>query len=392
MGKLIFVLLIFSTLVINAQNREDCIPPENLSAWAYYEDPYSIEINWYHSLCNSEWLYYDDGVCIDGLGGPSAFSWGIKFDPQQLSYYENLSVTMIRIFNLTSTTNTLQIFEDTNATTLLYEQELVGLDFEAWNNVVLNSPVPIDTNKELWITILTNDGTNYPAACGSGQGEPNGDLINQDGVLWEHLTDYNLNYTWNLGCYVEYAGGKEAILGAFKYKDKYFINSDSLAVSGNKISPNIWRDDNHSTKEWIGFNLYRDGELIAEEITNCSYIDYEASDYELYCYYATSVYSVCGESEPSNEDCFAWWMLSVKERDKLKVSLYPNHANNKITIEAENILRISLLNINGQQFFDQNLASVSMYTIDLYNYNPGIYIAKIYTEEGMVNRKFIISR
>jgi heptaprenylglyceryl phosphate synthase len=85
-------------------------------------------------------------------------------------------------------------------------------------------------------------------------------------------------------------------------------------------------------------------------------------------------------------------MLSVKERDKLKVSLYPNHANNKITIEAENILRISLLNINGQQFFDQNLASVSMYTIDLYNYNPGIYIAKIYTEEGMVNRKFIISR
>jgi len=344
-------------------------------------------------MCYSEWLYYDDGVCVDGIGGPTTFSWGIKFDPEQLNVYESLSVTMIRIYNLTSATNTLQIFEDTNATTLLYEQELVGLDIESWNIIELDSSVLIDVTKELWITIYTTHGNNYLAACGNTTNEPNGDLITMDGITWEHLTDYNLPYTWNLGCYVKYAGGKKAILGTFEYKNTYPKDSNLLVVSAHDISPNIWHDENHSNREWIGFNLYRNDELIAEEITGCSYIDYDAtSNSELYCYYATSVYSICGESDPSDEDCFAWWMLSVDEKDKLTASLYPSIATNYITIEAENMIRISLINMEGEQLYVQQLNSASKHTIDINHFKSGIYIARIYTEDAIIFKKFLIGK
>ncbi|MBW6492562.1 MAG: carboxypeptidase regulatory-like domain-containing protein, partial [Lentimicrobium sp.] len=150
----------------------------------------------------AEWLYYDDGVNVDGIGGPAVFSWAIKFDPAQLTPYAGTSLTKISIYNRTSNVNTLQIFEGTNAQTLIHEQQLTGLPIEDWAEVTLTAPVLLDVTKELWITVYTTAGTVYPAGCGATTNQPNGDLITLDGVLWEHLSGYGLPYTWNLRGFV----------------------------------------------------------------------------------------------------------------------------------------------------------------------------------------------
>ena len=207
---------------------------------------------------NSAWLSYDDGTNVDGIGGPDVFSWGIKFDPAQLTDYAGTSITKINIYNRTYATNTLQIFEGTNAATLIYEQDLSGLTLNAWNEVELTTPVPIDATQQLWITVYTEDGANYPAAVGANMGEPNGDLITLDGATWEHLSDYGLMYTWNLGCYVTDGTGKTVSLGKIPNTKTYNSSTKLLASTGRvNNSPNATRP-----RGLLGYQLYLDGAAV----------------------------------------------------------------------------------------------------------------------------------
>ena len=85
-----------------------------------------------------EWLRYDDGTNEDAIGGVATFSWATKYDPAQLADLAGASVTKIQIYNTTDAVNKLQIFEGTNAATIIYEQDLTGLTVDAWNEVVFN--------------------------------------------------------------------------------------------------------------------------------------------------------------------------------------------------------------------------------------------------------------
>ena len=203
-----------------------------------------------------EWLFYDEGVNTSGIGSAESFSWAIKFDPDQLTAYDGNSVSKIRVFCLSEEVNTLQIFEGTDASTLLFEQDLVELNIEAWNEVELTSPVTIDASQELWITIYTEEDEAL-AGCGDYMGEPNGDLISFDGDSWNRLTDYGYYITWNLGCYVTDEMGKTVSLGEIP-NDKVYNNqsTDLTFVNSGEInnSPNAIR-----SKDLIGYNLYLDG-------------------------------------------------------------------------------------------------------------------------------------
>ena len=174
-----------------------CDPPKELAGeYLWTEEAWGSMLEWNSPQdAIAEWLYYDDGTNVDGIGGPASFTWAIKFDPDQLADYAGASLTKIEIYNRTGATDELRIYEGTNAATLLHSQPLSGLGIEVYEQVDLTDPVHIDVTKELWIAVYTTDGVNYPAGCGPTQNEPNGDPITLDGVLWEHLSDYAQPYT-----------------------------------------------------------------------------------------------------------------------------------------------------------------------------------------------------
>jgi hypothetical protein len=386
------IILLFSNHFSMAQDREDCIPPRTLYANIEIEDyPFYTDVYWDQPF--EDWLYYDDGINIDAIGGPLTFSWAIKFDSIHLMDYEGAFVTKVRVFNITADVNTLQVFEGSNADTLLYEQELIGLDIDAWNEIELNTAVPIDITKELWITIYTTHGNNYLAACGRNMNEPNGDLITTDGISWEHLTDYNLPFTWNLGCFVTDAVGRVIELRAKPNDNVYSSEPKPLKISGIKKNsePVRWISSEKCTREWIGYNLYKNGELILEEYPDNFYKDFDIQEHVIYCYEATSVYSICGESDATNEAC-DFIILGFQDHASTIAQLYPNPANDQITIEAKDINFISITNQLGQFVFKQQLNSVSKHTIHTSGFNPGMYIAKIYTEDNISVKKFLIRK
>ena len=210
-----------------------------------------------------EWLSYDDGISTNYLGGIAIFSWAIKFDPDQLIGFDGSSVTKINIFCASEAVNTLQIFEGTNAETLIFAQELSGLQVGAWNEVALTSPVPIDILKELWISVYTADGANNPASFGADMGEPNGNLLTVNGTTWRHLDDYNFSGTWNLACYVTDVAGRDVLLGEINNTKDYDLSSDLLAPSSVvNNSPNAVRPNAIRSGELLGYNVYLDEIMI----------------------------------------------------------------------------------------------------------------------------------
>ena len=305
--------------------------------------------------------------------------------------YDGTSVTKISLYARTAPVNTLQIFEGTGAETLIHEQDLVGLTIEAWNEVELDSPVLIDVTKELWITVYTEDGANYPAGCGPTQNEPNGDLISQDGgATWDHLSDFSLPYTWNLRCYVEDAKGAQKPL-ALENDKVYNTTSSTVAASGVvNTSEDAVLNMTDASREWLGYNIYKDGELL-EALWPDNF--YDDTEYQLgdYCYTVTSEYSICGESDPSNEACIEI-IIGVNELDATEANLYPNPARDQITITALEMNRLHVVNYVGQVVYNQEFDNVNSKSLNTANYQSGVYVARIYTEKGVITKRFVINR
>ncbi len=395
-----------------------CDPPKNLEGdhvWEYNQgDPYEAAlIKWEPSVPPvAAWLYYDDGINVDGIGGPAAFTWAIKFDPPQLAEYEGASLTKIQIYNRLASTDELRIYEGTNAATLLHTQPLAGLPVEAWSEVDLTNPVLIDVSKQLWIAVYTTDGVNFPAGCGVGQNQPNGDLITLDGVLWEHLTDYGLIYTWNLRGYVTTMAGATMALPMEKPADRLgLVPPAELAISGQGSVENSVLDLGGS-RAVDAFNIYRSTSegnytLLATVpfeagMTSYEYLDTDVDTHVGYYYQVTAHYTyeddVECESPPAMsllipEDDFVYvYITGVEELSQAEARIYPNPANNSINIEAKDMQRITVVNAVGQMVYDMELDQLSKVTLNTASYEAGMYILRIATSNGMVTKRMTIIR
>jgi subtilisin family serine protease len=292
---------------------ENCNPPQSLST-TYNETNHVIDLTWETNVIE-EWLFYDDGTNVDGIGGPASFSWAVKFDPDQLADYDGASLTKIAIYNRTAATDELRIYEGTNAATLLHTQSLDGLAVEAWAEVELTDAILIDVTKELWITVYTTDGVNYPAGCGPTQEVPNGDLITLDGVLWEHLSDYGLPYTWYLrGFVTNMAGATKALAPLDKPVAYPSAGQQQLLAISHQGSGSNNTIEVDGQRAMTHFQVYRnvnggnfeviDEVPFVENQTEYVYSDASiGNSAETYCYFITANYEYCGESDQSNEAC-----------------------------------------------------------------------------------------
>ena len=358
----------------------------------------------------ADWLSYDDGVNVDGIGGPATFSWAIKFDPDQIAPYAGASLTKIRIYNRTAVANELRIYSGTNAATLLHTQTLSGLPLEAWSEVALTSPIVIDVTKQLWITVYTADGVNYPAACGNATGEPNGDLITTDGTTWEHLADLGLMNTWNLGAYVTTVTGVVASLPMETPVDNYSNSSSAtLAISGNGTGANNVLDV-VADRELTGFNVYRKLEGATYEVIAIvpaeagveaySYLDETTEAYTTYFYQVTCTWesatdfceSAPGYNVPMTQDFVELFITDVNTSDASELNLYPNPAKDRVNVTSTSAMNhITVMNYVGQVVYNANISGETTHELNTASYEAGVYVVQITTENGIVTRRVVIS-
>lgn len=144
-------------------------------------------------------------------------------------------------------------------------------------------------------------------------------------------------------------------------------------------------------REFQYYNIYREGELLnTSPVLDTFYLDYGVSPYDI-CYEITAMYSVCGESEPSNVACIMM-IWAINELD-IKTSIYPNPAVSSIKIESDQqIKNIKLLNELGQTLEISSDIKDKNYRFNISEYENGIYFLEIEYEQGIITRKLVIQK
>lgn len=352
-------------------SQMQCDAPEDLYGVQSLNDnnKLGVRLVWPYEAPTSNWLYYDDGLKLDGIGGPQMFSWGVMFPASSLIGYAGTTLTKVSMYDNAMSSGYINIYSGgtTEPGEMVHSQQYTSTGTEDFVEFQITLPFEVDVTKNLWIVFTTYNGDLYPAAAAYNCGDPNSRWISMDGITWEDISDYGLNYSWMIRAY----------------------------LSGD-LKENSGRSLNH-------YNIYR-GES-AEEfelIAQC----YEPTYFDVvgegeYYYQVTAVYMEEGhecesdpanayENEEQNYIVVEVSTVSVSENDIEGLMVYPNPAKDVLNISAEAMTRVSIINTLGQTIYDQAVDS-DQTVIDMSAYETGVYMLRITTENGVATRRIMVN-
>lgn len=131
----------------------------------------------------------------------------------------------------------------------------------------------------------------------------------------------------------------------------------------------------------LGYNVYRNGEKIAENLTEPAYIDSNVNSQQSYTYTVTG-YTDLFESSPSNEASVDWTTLSEETIGNPSVVVYPNPTHDILMVEtslaASEQMECRVYNALGQEVMRQTAADRQM-SLNLKTLPDGTYFIKVVT-------------
>lgn len=175
----------------------------------------------------------------------------------------------------------------------------------------------------------------------------------------------------------------------------YTIGEEPKVPEAPVLTADVANDATIVTLNWntiedaTSYNVYQDGEIIASDIeeTSLEVTNLEAAT--TYCFTVTAVNEV-GESAKSNEECVTTNDVGVEENE-ISINVYPNPVKDNIFIEADtDIEEISIYTTTGVMLCQQSTVNAQQsLSIDVTNFDSGVYIIKIRTENGESVRRIL---
>ena len=102
----------------------------------------------------------------------------------------------------------------------------------------------------------------------------------------------------------------------------------------------------------------------------------------------TTIYSVIGTTNGcvGNAEFTVNVTVGIEENTNAETKVYPNPTNGDLNITAVAMKQISIINAIGQTIYSQDIDSDNV-TIDMSQYNAGIYMIRIITENGTIDKR-----
>jgi len=183
-------------------------------------------------------------------------------------------------------------------------------------------------------------------------------------------------------CLSEYAAAQDYPELNFVEVNKTIIpiHLDFIIHEGNVILQ--WQEATMAER----YNIYCDGQLIGHS-SGTDFIDYEANSSQTYHYTVTGTTSFI-ESSPSNE-IYIDWTTNIDETVEYQdINIYPNPTESQVTIAADGLRQIRVLNVMGQEV-KVLTTNESIVTIDLSAQPKGCYFVETKTDKGCSTRKIV---
>lgn len=159
---------------------------------------------------------------------------------------------------------------------------------------------------------------------------------------------------------------------------------------GDDLPSMFFRINGSKSQDPLKYNIYRDGELIAENQVELSFID---KTFNPGVKHTWAVKVACpggsGVSAPTIAKLGECGEESIVENPGVFFTIFPNPSPSSIEIMAEsNINKVEIINFLGQTVLSQ-LATDAKILLNVSNLNSGIYFVRIFTESGIGIQKFI---
>ncbi len=355
----------------------------------------------------NEWLYYDDGTYATSVGTNDATAtiyWATMFPAADLANYAGTNLTKVAAFEFASsntTPKTVTIYlggttaPGTAYSTKTYTPSVDG-DFE---EIILDTPVAIDGTQNLWI-VCSQMGTHPAQACADA-GYPNNRWISLDGTSWQDLASAGLpGYGWLLRGFVtnQAKGMVENVaieLPAPVASTGTLSHTEVVSIAAPMAFLN--------RADIIKYNVYRSTEANGNyvqigEVAEAGQTLYEYFDTPdvagMYYYQVTAVYDDGCESAPAlaaDDPTHNYVSASVDAigENSDNVALYPNPTKGNVTIEANGMSRITVVSVLGQVVYDTEL-NADVYTLNMSQFNAGMYMVRIHTENGVIVKRVTV--
>ncbi len=200
--------------------------------------------------------------------------------------------------------------------------------------------------------------------------------------------------------------GYEVYTGSFTISNDYFYtvldstpNAAPQNLTATKVGHEIqlnWNANNES--DFNNYRIYRsinDGSftLLADNVYDNNYLDTTSLDAKKYTYYVVAVDRSFNVSSPSNTASKTFTKGSNNRKNLNNVvRIYPNPTKdiiNFVGLEDQNVT-IEIYNILGTKVFETTKLSNS--SIDISNFNDGIFILILTTKEGEVYTTKLIKK
>ena len=168
---------------------------------------------------------YDGSIWISSLGTTGAY-WAIRFPVSQMSFYAGMAMTSVETYIYEAGTYQVSIYQGTSndapAGSALATVSDTYSSNAGWKTLTFSNPVFLDYTKDLWIVYYSSNVTNFLLADMENE---YGDYYSLNGSTWNHAT----GCTWII----------------------YAVVTDGDYT----------------------YNLYRNGECIAQNLTDTTYVD-----------------------------------------------------------------------------------------------------------------------
>lgn len=377
-----------------------CEAPKNLYGEAAVNEKgqFGVSLTWPFEI--SDWLSYNNGSPSTGFEYEDTYFWGVLFPSEILADYKGTSLSKIRLYDYKAGSASVLVYIGSK-TKPMFEQHSQLITFNGtnqWIDVELEKTIPVTGEDHIWVLVYQS-GTAILCADESGTNS-NGRWISFNGSEWYDLTSVNSAYTyvWALDAYVTSVPDNDRAAESLRQIDLTIEDYDANAqFSVNPIENLAKISATRAEAVFQNYEIYRGTDLneMSEvaKTTVGHYFDVVPAG--TYYYQVRAVYKDGEEtcvSEPANsfrnpeQKYVMVEQLSIGETGVDGMIIYPNPAKDNLTIKAEAMTRITITNTLGQVVYDNSVNSDNE-LINMSQYDAGVYMVRITTENGSVVRK-----
>jgi hypothetical protein len=343
-------------------NPNKYLPIKNLQATP---DGNSVELKWKSPL-ESDWMFLtDEYKRIVSYSGVENFSAIVRLTVDDLKYYIDSKLSQVRFYLYEmDCKHTIQIWHLANPFNTITTTPLISQSVENKATGVtvidLDSPLTIESGKELWIGINYELNPMSPVAT-----IDNGPTISEKNLVLLDDEFYFLHPNDDFNWY---------IAGFLQLDDNHIGSGIKYAVYRNVNGINVWQND----------------------VTSLSYLDKVVpSGSHIYC-----VSAAYGERRTDRSEFVCVQAVVENEAGilalypSLEMNVYPNpiRQGDVLMIDAGNDFvnaKLSLYSVSGQLLREAVISKpVHNQTINL---PPGIYILQIRKDTQVTNRKIVVN-